>query len=296
MKMNIKIRFFLICIYLLGISSTNIEAQGFYKADSLFNSKKYLRSAIEYERVVFYSKDMKEVIKAKYKKALCYRNLNNHERAVGELQTINIRFVKGDLRIKIIYEKVLNLYCLERFNEALINIDKVLFFEKDPNKFKDLIPYRVLCLNSLRKWKKAKEVFVECVEGMDLDTDTKKAYLDEIEGMYGKKGVPKYYNPETAADWSRFIPGAGQFYSGHIKEGIFAMGLNASFAAIGLYHLYYEYYCTAYVFGFGMLYEAYTGGMRRVAKLAEDKNINTMTDFNRKTIALFLRIYSGDRQ
>lgn len=293
--MNIKIRFFLIFIYLLGISSINLEAQSFDKADSLFNNKKYLRSAIEYERVVFYSKDMKDVIKAKYKKALCYRNLNNHERAVGELQTINIRFVDGDLRIKIIYEKVLNLYCLERYNEALINIDKVLFFEKDPKKYKDLIPYRVLCLNSLRKWKKAKEIFVESVKGMDIASDAKESYLAEIEGMYAKKKVPKYYNPETAADWSRFIPGAGQFYSGHIKEGVFAMGLNAGFAALGLYHLFTEYYCTAYVFGFGMFYESYNGGMRRVAKLAEDKNINTMTDFNRKTIALFLRIYSENK-
>ena len=252
----------------------------------------YFRASIEYERIIFYSKDVNEIIKAKYSKALCYRFLNDNERAVNELQNINIINLNKSLREKIIYERVFNLYCLKKYNEALINIERFSLYENKTSDSRNLIPYNILCLNSLMEWDKGRKVFIQHIEGLDIDKDKKNEYTERVGKLYSKKNIPKYYNPEKASNLSRFIPGAGQFYTGNIKEGFFAFGMNAGLAALGIYHLYYKYYFTAYVVGFGLFYESYSGGMRRVEILAESKNTETMDKFNKKCIALLIEIYS----
>ena len=289
--MNIKTRYFLIYIFLFVLSLSS-SAQDFRKADSLFQDNHFLEASIEYARTSFYSKDITLQQEASYRRALCYRFMNESDKAIKELDRVNLFRANPDFRVKIIYERILNAFIQKDYNQVNLSVNKLKFFEKDYSRSMCILPTYILSLNSLRKWDQAKEVFSDYVEASDISDDRKKEAINSIDSIYCIKNIPKKYSSETAENWSRFIPGAGHMYSGNITEGLFAFGLCAGFAFIGGYEIYYKYYFTGYVFGFGLLHKSYFGGMRRASYLADRKNDEVMNLFNKRCVELLIKINS----
>src|SRR6056297_2440572 len=70
-KMRCTINFFFSFMFLCGTflnSSASLS-----KSDSLYASGNYFEASIEYERLIFRSKDLTDINFYKYKKALCYK-------------------------------------------------------------------------------------------------------------------------------------------------------------------------------------------------------------------------------
>lgn len=287
--MNIKIKYFLIYISLF-VLSLNSLAQEFNKADSLYNNRQYLESSIEYARIGFYSNDPLVIQDVFYRRALCYRFMDESDRAIDLLKRINLSNVRSDRRAKIIYECVLNAYLLKDYNQVLLLINKFKFYEKNVEKRVAIIPIYILSLNSLRKWSQAQNIFENYINILKIDGDIKKSALNLVHSIYEDSNLPKKYSADKASNWSRFIPGAGHMYSGHVAEGFLALGLCTSFAFLGAYEIYYQYYFTGYIFGFGFLQKTYMGGIRRAAYLAKRKNSLTMNLFNSKCVELLIEL------
>jgi TM2 domain-containing membrane protein YozV len=169
-------------------------------------------------------------------------------------------------------------------------VNKLKFYNKNPYAYLCVMPTYILSLNAIRKWDLAKKEFISYIDKLPLNSVMKQDALSKIESLYAKKNIPKEYFQNTAVNWSRFIPGAGQIYTGDILEGLFAFSLCSAFVFTAGYSFYYEYYFTGYIIGFGMLYESYKGGMKRVAFLANRKNNDTMNLFNKNCVNLFIKI------
>lgn len=287
--MNTIIKYFSIYIFLFVLSLTS-RAQVFNKADSLFNKAKYIEASIEYARSSFYSNNIDIKQEASYRRALCYRYMGKSDKALSELQRINIYSSTSDFRIKVIYESVLNSFIIEDFKAVVLYVSKLRFYEKDTLKCNIVIPMYILSLNALRDWDTAFNEFMSYIDISTLGPEVKDAYKLNVSNLYSKKNIPKEYSEDTAANWSRFIPGAGHMYSGHIAEGLFALSLSASFALSGAYLIYYHYYFTGYFLGIGLLHKSYVGGIKRSSNLALKNNTKNINLFNKKCVQLFINI------
>jgi len=285
--MNTKTRYFLIYIFLFVLSLTSF-AQDFSQADSLFKENKFLEASIEYARTSFYSKDVVLKQEASYRRALCYRYMGESNRALTELQRINLFRASSDFRVKVIYESVLNSFIIKDYNGVKLLVNKLRFYEKDYSKIKNVLPTYIMSLNALREWDSAKKEYLAYVNTLSVSQKVKDRYLLELDNIYAKKNIPKEYSAKTASNWSRFIPGAGHIYTGRITEGLFAFTMCAGFALSGAYMIYYQYYFTGYVLGIGLWYKSYMGGIRRSSYLANRKNIESLNQFNKKCVNLFI--------
>lgn len=288
--MRTKTRYYLIFIFLFVLSINKISAQNFTLADALFKENKFFESSLEYERAYFYTKSDSIKHIAKYRRALCLRSLGENEKAITELQKINLFRLDKVLRVKILYESIINSFLLKKYKQVEFYVNKLKFYNKNPDAYLCVMPTYILSLNAIRKWDLAKKEFISYIDKMPLNSVMKQDALSKTESLYAKKNIPKEYFQNTAVNWSRFIPGAGQIYTGDILEGLFAFSLCSAFVFTAGYSFYYEYYFTGYIIGFGMLYESYKGGMKRVAFLANRKNNDTMNLFNKNCVNLFIKI------
>jgi TM2 domain-containing membrane protein YozV len=292
LMMSIKIRYYLIFIFLCVLSTSNLFGQSFSLADSLFKEKKFFEASIEYERVNFYSKDNAIKNEASYRRSMCYRFSSENRKAINELQKINLFNVKKDLRLKVIYENIINSFLLKEYSQVELYVQKLKFFEKDVRGYLSVFPTYILSLNALRKWDEAEKQFEIYVDLFNISGQNKTLYLNKIKSLYASKNIPREYSVETAENWSRFIPGAGQFYTGNIAEGCLALGMCSAFALTAAYNFYYEYYFTGYILGIGFLHETYMGGITRVGYLAKRKNEETVNLFNNNCVELLIKINS----
>jgi hypothetical protein len=115
--------------------------------------------------------------------------------------------------------------------------------------------------------------------------------IKEIDMLYRNKNLPKFKKAKKAENLSRFIPGSGQIYSGSVGEGSFNFLMNVSVLGFAAYEFYTQYYFTGYFVGLGLLNKTYNGGIRRAGKLAEEKNQESMRQFNLHTSVILLRAF-----
>lgn len=103
------------------------EKAGATNADSLFLSGNYFEASIEYEYLIFKAEQRDSVNLYKYKKALCYKKLNNFNKALEELQSIYFDNPKNDsLHRFVSYEQALCYYLNGEPQKALWKIDEYL--------------------------------------------------------------------------------------------------------------------------------------------------------------------------
>lgn len=153
-----------------------------------------------------------------------------------------------------------------------------------------MIPLKILILNHNRKWEEAKGTLLSLVDSMPLRPPKKQSWKDSIKSLYHEDSLPKNYSEKKAKNLSRFIPGAGHIYTGYPWEGAASFLLNGAAIGFGIHQLWYGYYFTAYITGFGIFYKSYFGGMKRAAHLAEIARHNEMKQFNDKCSAMMMRI------
>jgi hypothetical protein len=288
----LKTRFFLICIFLCAILSTNrIRASDYYSnALRIFQEKKFYDASIEFERAIFYETDINRIPLFKYCKSLCYKELGENVKALEELGEINMFNVSDSLFYLIRYQQALINYLNKEPDMALWNISELRLRFPDPTKIIEIIPLNILCLNTTRNWDEANKLWNYLLENSGLDNSLEKKFKAEVNNLYNKKSIPRFHSPKKAENLSRFIPGSGQIYSGAVFEGSVNFLLNASFLGFALYEFYTEYYITGYFVGLGIFNKTYHGGMRRAGLIAEQKNSTSLRKFNLECSSLIIKV------
>ena len=284
-------KYFFIFTFLCGMFLTEVNAQlkPMQKADSLFDAGDWFEASIEYERAMYRKTEGDKVNEARFRKALSYRYLHRYDDAVTELGRIPLFSVADSMKARVLYEKAFNLLLMEKYEEALWNFRRIE--NRYPRQLSSsMIPLEIIILNHSRKWKEAKETFLSWVDSVTTDSAKVLLWKDSVKTLYHDDHIPKNYKEEKARNLSRFIPGAGHVYAGHPWEGAASFLLNGATAGLAIHQLWYKYYFTAYIAGFGILYKSYFGGMERAAHLAKNARHNEMEHFNDECSALIMRI------
>ncbi len=288
----LKIRYFLICIFLSGIVSTGrLNASDYFiNALRYYNEGKFFVASIEFERALFYETDNRKIATCKYYKSLCYKKADDIPKALEELNGINLFNLSDSLLFLIRYEGALCNYLNGDPNKAIWLIDEIRLSNPDTAGILNILPLNVLCLNSIRKWEDAHNLLNYLIVNSDLTEQEKKKVSEEVDEIYNDNKLPKFKKPGKAENLSRFIPGSGQMYSGAVGEGSFNLLMNASILGFAAYEFYTRYYFTGYFVGLGLLNKTYNGGIRRAGIIAERRNQNTMNDFNLRISSILTRL------
>jgi len=272
------IKFFFSFIFLCGIFLSS-RGTGL-KGDSLYASGKYFEASIEYERMAFSAESQADLYKYKYKKALCYKQLKNFERALQELQPIYFPNSTDSLYLNVSYEQSLCFYLNGEPAKALWKIDEYFHRSTDTTTYRIFMPVKLLCLNETFQWNEAKECFMRFVQMQNFIPEKEAEMYQILNNLYDRRNLPHIRSIKKAENWSRFIPGSGQIYAGKTGEGIVNFLINASVLAFSAHQAYNGFYITGYLAGLGFFNKTYHGGIKRSGILASERNKELIVSFN----------------
>jgi hypothetical protein len=287
-----KTRFFLICTFLCVTITTNriFASDNYSNALRIFSEGKLYLASIEFERALFYETDNSKIAQCKYYKSLCYKNLGNSTRALEELNGINVFNLPDSLFFLIRYEQAVCNFLNDDPNQSLWNIDEIRSRFRDSTKTIDIVPLNILCLNSLRRWDEAVNLWNYLLNHSQLNDSEKKDFEVKLNNLYSKRKIPKIHSVNKAENLSRFVPGSGQMYCGAVFEGTFNFIINASLLTFSFFEFYQRYYFTGYFVGLGIFNKTYHGGMHRARILADEKNRQGINKFNFEASSLLVKL------
>lgn len=274
--------FMFLCVTFLN-SSASLS-----KSDSLYASGKYFEASIEYERLIFRSENLADINFYTYKKALCYKKMNDFEKALGELQPIYFSNPEDSLYKLVSYEQSLCFYLNGQPARALWKIDEFIHRNADSSNFESFLPIKILSLNQTQQWEKARNSFLLFVRMQDFSPEEKTELEQTIFNIYGKENRPRMKSVKKAENLSRFFPGVGQMYAGKAGEGIVNFLINASILTFAGFEVYNGFYITGYLAGLGFFNKTYHGGIKRAGVLASHKNKELMVEFNSRITSIIL--------
>ena len=277
------IKYWLIFSCLCGLFSNKAAAQNvFHKADSLFAVGTYFPAAVEYERIVFQSEDLKEKSLALLKKSYAYKAHGAYQKSFNTLQRIDIYDLNDSLQFEIRYEKILNAYLAGNYKEAEAEIIQLEYYTDDEAKADQARYLKILVLNELQQWQEAKNEFEIYIKNKDANFD--------VEEVYYFTDKPKIRDPKKASLLSTFIPGAGQIYGGAVLSGLGSFAIQSALLAFGIYNLWSGYYFTGFFTGLGMFQAFYFGGIQHAAYVTNKKNEEKIRKYNDGVKEIILNI------
>lgn len=292
-----EIRFYLTCIFLCAILTTGkgIAAPDSTRAFSLFARGEFFKASVEFERIVFYETDNNKIAWYRYVKALCYKEMNETDKALNELETINLFTSPDSLFINVKYEQALCNYLIGNIPQALWNFDEIHMRFPDTLQTINVLPLQILCLNADRQWTNALACWNYLLDHSAISEPDRSSIHKEIDLMYSRKDLPRYRKPERAENWSRFIPGSGQMYCGAVGEGSVNLLIHLSLLGFAGWEFYSHCWITGYFVGLGLFNKFYHGGMHRAYLLAMQKNSVQIRLFNEKNSGLLIKTFSANK-
>jgi tetratricopeptide (TPR) repeat protein len=274
--------FYSTCVFLLtGFSTSEACAEDYFSnAVRIFSEGRFFEASIEFERAIFYEDDSVHIAQCRLYKSLCYKGMEEYDRALKELEKVNVAILPDTLFMMIRYEEAFCEYMINDVQKALGSIEDIKVKFNDSPGISAVIPLNILCLNACRRWDEALSIWTSYIEDSRLTDSEKDDYLKNLAKLYRKKSLPKVYSQKKAILLSCFIPGSGQMYVGSVGEGLSSLLLNAAFLGFGAWEFYSGYYLTGYFFGLRISNRFYLGGIRRANDLAKEKNEEGIRKFN----------------
>lgn len=271
------IRFYLICIFLCGICTTNAHAQSRSEADSLFQTSKYLEAEIAYDRIIFLNADPDGVWYATKQKVQCLKQEGLFSNAELFIRSNLNNFTADSQRYELRYEQALCAYLSKNFEMAASVSELLLLSYPDRPFDRNLVVLRILALNELQQWGPADSLLRQYSNQLQL-ADKSNPYLQ----------LPKLKNAEKAQWLSTFIPGAGQLYAGKPLEATVSLLIQAAGIYFGVVSFMQHYYFSAWLVGAGVFGSFHFGGVRRAEALVNRYNQRKAGEFNSAVKAMLL--------
>lgn len=276
---------------ILGIKQVSAQQTG-KSADSLFQSACYESALIHYEYQAFQSRDSKQVELALWQKAACYKQLQEFEQAIGELERIKPEYLPDSLKATYSDQLILCHYLAGHFNTTnrIASITKQA--ESGLSVKSRLV--EILAYNERQQWDTALVLSLILLDSLAYDS----AYMDSLKAkllcIYQADKQPDLLDPDKAQRWASIIPGAGQVYAKHPAEGVFSFILQTACLSFAVWQFSNYYLITGYFGGFGLWRKFYFGSRRRSKLLVEAYNQDLTAGYNNE-LKIFLLKMTANR-
>lgn len=270
-------RFFLICIFLLGNFTDIISNNSSFSspADSLYAAENYFEAAIEFERLYFYSNNRMDRNELLFKKALCYKALKKYSKSFESLQRIMMFGLSEEEKIKYTYELSLLAHLSSEYEQCKLYLKSLERFKVDSNLTINILYLGAMNSIMLNEIEQSKQYVINY---LNKTKDSLPISKNDVEILYSKKNLPKIKS-EKLLFYISFIPGLGQMYAGNIGEGMLNSFLNAAAFTFGVYQIWHAFYFTGYFVGALSINKFYFGGRERAKLLLTVHNRNELIEF-----------------
>ncbi|GHN00887.1 hypothetical protein WSM22_23760 [Cytophagales bacterium WSM2-2] len=257
------IRSYLICIFLCAPFFINAQTE---KADSLFARGEYLKSRIEYERLLYLGHADNRIL---LKKSYCLKAEGKYEEAYNTLQRADFFTGSDSLKLKLYYESALTAYLAGKYDLSLNKVLELNYYLPDFSQpLAEIL--EILNLNQQHKLADAKKKYEAfCAK-----------YNIREPNVYLNKKFRKLKDPVKAESISHFLPGVGQMYAGHFVRGATSGLVQAGLLAFTAVSFLNGYYFSGAFSGMGLFYMFNNGGARHAQYLAEKRNDKTIEELN----------------
>jgi len=246
---------------LTGLKGQNL-GQTFEMAQMELQTGEYEQAVSLFQRVLFFS-DGPYRDKSFLALAECYSHMHESEKALRFYDLAYDNAESDSLANEILFKKA-SLKLLERrFMPALGDLFLVTSLSRTDSIRLSL--YLGTSYFGLKDFDRAQSYFLQCITPADSSSILK------IDSLFHRNEKYHRLNPKAAKIMSIIVPGSGQLYTGHIKEGLNSLLLTGALAVLTVNTMIRLSYLDAMVSVFPWFYRYYAGGLSNAEELARER-------------------------
>lgn len=252
----------LVCVIIFFKSALSQDAlqRQFDYAKKLFNGENYYDSITEFKRLLFFDKDNK------------YGYMANEY--IGEAYKMGAKF--SDAIIYFAYAGM-DASNTDEFFIAKINIIRANILRRTTSRALDLLDSLQkdkrfsLRLGEIYYWKGWSYIFAD--EWEKAAEAFTKTDTNQVLSKFCKKVHREKYSVPFAEIISHFIPGSGQFYTGHYLSGLLSLGWNVLWGYVTVNAFMANRVFDGLAVGNFLWLRFYNGNLQNSRKFAEEANL-----------------------
>jgi tetratricopeptide (TPR) repeat protein len=238
--------------------------------DAFMAEGDYYRAITEYKKLTFLFPDSERLSEALYQIGMAYYKGKDYNSAANSFAKVRKAYTATNYSSAAFYEG-LSYGKLDRHDDAALAFERSRLFDKSHS---DAANAQLgLCLNSLEVndvagCRQQLEEFAENYPQDERVPGVRKSFalLDAYEAQPKK-------SPDLAGTMSAVIPGSGQMYAEHYKDGLMAFVVNGLFIAGTIASLDDENYALAAIVG-GVGFPFYVGNIYGAANATRKWNLS----------------------
>ncbi|MBC8460644.1 MAG: hypothetical protein H8D67_21885, partial [Deltaproteobacteria bacterium] len=219
---------FSVLIFLFSVTFVSEADEALRLADHLFDLQNYDESVTEYKRFIFFNPEDKRVGDAFYKIGLAYRAERNWAEAIDALrmsiQKADSDKAKDERRIEL----GITLIASGNYNLAQLELLTVSEVSQYDSMRRKALYFQGVTDLYMFNWEDAQKRF-----NLFYSTFERQQRLDIDSLLVEARHLPSK-SVRIAKILSTILPGAGQIYAGHWKNGLNALALNSLLATVCL--------------------------------------------------------------
>lgn len=203
------------------------ESQQYRYAEQLFGSGDYQAARRAYKRLLFDHPDTQLRDVADYRIAESYYHQNLPELAEGRFREFSVTHPKSPLRFRSQLMLGQLHFDAEKYALARTMLFELLNRSKDVEVIAAAHYLRGWCYVHTSDWNKAITEFRR-TDAPEVNHPQRRKARQLADTVLNETPL-SLKSPEMAGWFSTIIPGSGQLYAGHVKEGIFAAAVTGTF-------------------------------------------------------------------
>ncbi len=259
-------KIFLIILSLLFVKSNLIYSQSpdlknqLQYAQKLYDDEQYFDAITEFKRLLFFDNDNEYTFTSNFMIGKSYKMGAKFSDAIIYFTKAEIAAVNYEDIYKTKIEKI-RCNILRRTTE---NAKQLLSEVEDNNRFKNKI-------DEINYWRGWADIFSDDWEQASIDFE--KSKMDTSLSVFCKDVDDKRYSTVFETVLSVFIPGAGQFYTGHYFSGLLSLGWNVLWGYITINAFIDNRIFDGFAVANLLWLRFYNGNLQNAKKFAEENNL-----------------------
>jgi tetratricopeptide (TPR) repeat protein len=224
-------------------------------ADRLLENGNNESAVTEYMRFIYFNPNQEEVSTAYYRIAMAYRNQKKWTDAIEALKKSIAVTSSDSTRDERKISMAVIMIATANYSSAEFELLQVAYYSNFPCLKKKAFLFLGICYVYTNNWEESQKTFQEYF------SDTQSLQRMKIDSLFFFSTKRHYKSPALAKWFSTFVPGAGQLYSGDIKNGINAMLVNALTTYLLVHSIFQKQYQDVLI-SYLTLFERYYQGNR----------------------------------
>jgi tetratricopeptide (TPR) repeat protein len=228
-----------------------------------FENEQYDFAANYYQRVLFFDSEKKYSDSYLFL-ADCFFKKNDFVKA-AEYYDVAYNIIQNDsLKKEIVFRKASCFLIQHNYDQAIEELFKLPDSLSTTFKQKKYF-YSGVSYFGMEEYDKSEIYFSSCIDASDEKAQT------QLKEQFVKVRKIHHLNPKVAKILSVILPGAGQFYSGDIKNGLNSLLLNSAFVILFVVTAQNYSLFDAFISVFPWFERYYLGGVQHAGEIALEK-------------------------